>query len=130
MPQKDDQPSGALLSAFSIIRKTYTKPAAHDVVNITLAQFLSKTQDEKTALYLIGLAVHTRQLGKIFANNGADWVLINLRSGEVIMYGAESHQPGEKEIETLLFAICEVCFLYERSLSVMLHDPRHAVFDA
>lgn len=130
MPQKYDQHLGALQSAFSIIRKTYAKPAAQDVVNITLAQFLSKTQDEKRALYLVGLAVHMQQLGRIFTNHGVDWVLINLRSGEVIMYGAKSHQPKEKEIETLLLAICEVCFLYERSLWAMIRDPRRAVFDA
>nr|MBD3281852.1 hypothetical protein [Candidatus Uhrbacteria bacterium] len=130
MSKSDGQPSKQLLSAFSIIRKTYAKPEAHELVNITPAQFLAKTQAEKMALYLIGLAIHKRALDNVFAHSDTDWVLINLRSGQVIMYGKKSHQPGESDIEHLLMIISEVCFLYERSLWAMLHSSRQIMFDA
>lgn len=130
MPESDDRSSNKLLSAFSIIRKTYAKPEAHELVNITPAQFLAKTQAEKMALYLIGLAVHKRVLDNAFAGSGVDWALINLRSGQLIMYGTRAHKPREADIERLLLRISEVCFIYERSLWAMLHDPRQTVFDA
>lgn len=130
MPQKEDERLGAFLSTFSIIRKSCAKPEAHELVNISPAQFLNKTQDEKIAIYLTALAIHKSNLDLVFAGRGADWALINLRSGQVIMFGLKDHQPGEKEIEKLLMKLCEVCLLYERSLWLLLHDPRQIVFDA
>ncbi len=129
MTEPRDQSIRKMLSAFSIIRKTYAKPAAHELVNITPSQFLAMTQDERSALYLIGLAVNKPSLDSIFAYSDADWAIINLRSGRVVMYGSAEHRPGEADIERLLLMLSEVCFLYERSLWQMLGRPQ-TFFDA
>ncbi|MDF1497594.1 MAG: hypothetical protein P1P90_06110 [Patescibacteria group bacterium] len=114
----------------NIIPKIIGKEPAHEVVNITLAEYLAKPQIERTGLYLIGLAVHHRALDLAFFSEGIDWVLINFSTGLAIMQGSKHNKPTDKEIEKIQFSICQVCFLYERDVWLAMKNGRKPALDA
>ncbi len=97
-----------------VVPKIIGKKPAHEVVNITLAEYLKLPKIDRTGLYLIGLAMHNEAMELAFYSEEIDWALVNFRTGKVIMKGSKCQRLSEKDIEKIQLAVCDICFLYDR----------------
>lgn len=113
-----------------VVTKIIGKDATHEVVDITLAEYLKLPKIERTGLYMIGLAMHNEAMELAFYSEEIDWVLVNFRTGKVIMQGSKCQRLSEKEIEKIQLAVCDVCFLYDRENWLWPRRGKKPVLDA
>ncbi len=99
----------------SVIRNAHE--STHEVVNISLADYLSKPKIERTGLYLIGIAVHSRTIRDAFSiDNRPCWIIVNFRTGKIVMQGSKKTEPTDKELERIQLGVGEVCFVYDQDV--------------
>jgi len=112
---ESNQSRGDRIKTRSVLQLAHM--SKHEVVSVTLAEFLQKPSIERTGYYFIGIAFHGTVIREVFSSDdNLFWVMINFRTGFIVMQGNKETEPDEKECERIQLSVGEVCFVYNRDI--------------